>query len=485
MNLLDLPPEIIFKIIDIVGYNEIYPISGLISKRFVNLFNAYLDCREKRLEVDKTSDVFNSMKNGIIVKDLVINKHIVSETIHIKNILKIDVIEKLTIIDHIGHEYMKEISEGLEGNDKCKHLSLKRFSGGSIDLLCNRLDNIVYLSMCNNFLDDYSVYMLCKNISRESPLKYLKLSNNRIKDDGVYHISLILYKLLELDISSNVISSTGCSCIADRIDSIKLVTLDISSNFIHYAGISRLLRAFQLNKTLKNLKLASNYLHINYYPNTDSNIFTILGDNKSIENLNLKACELNFDKDVSDMLSNNSTLRKLDLSANYKDRFYHISSGLLKNKSITDIRLRNVLKNEDVSTLVNVIKVNKTIKNMDILENNFKVKSISSIFDALKDNKTLESIMVSWENCSYNNAFLEHIKTNSYEKINSRDFVSIGACLSESKSLKRVILEVRTFGPSGYHIYKYNNISVSLYINLLKKDLFRCCRNLYLAGGEI
>lgn len=363
MNILDLPLEVLFHILNLLEPNEIYPISGLISRKFTYVFNSYTEYnRDKLLEIetDKVIDMYNSIKNGIKIENLAVRENVkYSSRGYIQEILKMNNLKTLTVSCDF-HDYLEDVAEGLRYNSTCKNLSLRvdmslRMSFYS---MCHRLRNVVHLDVPGNDLGDKRTRILCRYILKNSSIKYLNLSNNRITSDSIDHITSIFKKSLELDISLNFLGSLSCIHIADKINSSSIESLNLSSCSIADSGTSYLFEILERNNTLKNLKIGDNYKYYSSDYEYYGDILRSIKINTSIESLDIGRCKLKLDEIMYNVLKINKTLKKLNVSYNHEDYFINIYNGLMENRTVTHVGLNGMLRGEDVNRLVDIIDVN-------------------------------------------------------------------------------------------------------------------------------
>ena len=263
---------------------------------------------------------------------------------------------------------------------KCFNQNLK-----NIDLSFNRNINISlmkhilslkYLSQLNLQIDNITDEGLQKivNLIIESntPIKDLKLNNNKITSEGSKHISELIKNcktLKILDLSYNDLKSEGVKNICNTI---------ISSN-----------------TDLKQLILNGN--KCNDY--CSDAIFNMLANSKKL--LILSLCGNFFtNKGIDKILSSlrkNNTLKQLSLSENKIDNgaFVNLSNYLKFNKSLIVLEIKSArLDDESLRKLSEVFGQNNSLENLNLVDNNLGYEGLAKFGQYTSKNNNLNEIKI-------------------------------------------------------------------------------------------
>jgi len=149
---------------------------------------------------------------------------------------------------------------------------------------------LVSLSLPCNMIDDELVKVLMGGLSYGHMLTHLDLSHNKIGDRGARRLASLLdpdYCLQSLDLSDNQVHANGCMHLGAHLaENVTCELLNLRLNRCEDNGVSHLFQDMCVNKYLKTLNISCNDLTLRCLPYMNS------------------------------MLSENSTLIELDLSAN-------------------------------------------------------------------------------------------------------------------------------------------------------------------------
>ena len=194
----------------------------------------------------------------------------------------------------------------------------------------------------------------------------------REKSDFHSHLSKSFgtgLNLTNLNLSYNVISDAGATCIAEAIKVNKTLTnLNLSYNGISDVGATCIAEAMKVNKTLTNLNLSQNGI-------SDAGA----------------TC-------IAEAMKVNKTLTNLDLSRNRISAAGAtcIAEAMKVNKTLTNLDLsENVISDAGATCIAEAMKVNKTLTNLDLSENVISAAGATCIAEAMKVNKTLTNLDLS------------------------------------------------------------------------------------------
>jgi len=257
-------------------------------------------------------------------------------------------------------------------------------------------------------------------------------------------ISFVAFRLKRLDLSSRRITDPECKLLAEVLRSNRSITsLNLSKNTIHDAGFIALCSTLNTNTTLKTLIFASNlvsskaYIHMGHALKVNTTLTSLslashavstkmnkegvsficegLETNTTLERLwlggnhlcddgiqilakllkkNYTLTELSLQnnsigqgyKDIAALLESNHTLTSLDLGDNpLTGHCNEISRSLAANKTLTYLNLRHCeINSQQLQTLCEGFKANRTITHLDLGRNNFDPESGAVLADLLQ-----------------------------------------------------------------------------------------------------
>lgn len=249
-------------------------------------------------------------------------------------------------------------------------LIIQQLQGFEISEVFKYLPNLSYLTltygakhMDRNYerqafgmkMSDAKNFQSC--LRSTTSLTYLALPGNLIDDDLVSILAkgLMLNKTItQLDLSHNKIGNSGARKIAKYVLATQILThLNLGDNQVFYEGSRYLAQALKCNKSLINLDLRLNRL-----------------DDKAGSKLCI------------DLLNNNSGLEEINLSSNLlANNFCESLSEFLKlNRSIKCLDIScNSIEDENSATLKDSLQSNPNIIQIDVRKNFLSENSMSEI----------------------------------------------------------------------------------------------------------
>ncbi|UJR07915.1 hypothetical protein I4U23_012198 [Adineta vaga] len=161
----------------------------------------------------------------------------------------------------------------------------------------------------NNITADGAL-IIANALRSSTTIQRIYLSDNRIADEGVHHLSLSIKNssLLVLGLSKNRITDNGIHHLSQMLETNhQLIVLGLEENQISVQGLAALAIALKSNHTLQRLLLAENKrindISFDY-------IVDIIRNNQSLQRFDIRCCNLSSE-----------TKLKLELAAQTKRNF--------------------------------------------------------------------------------------------------------------------------------------------------------------------
>ncbi len=220
--------------------------------------------------------------------------------------------------------------------------------------------------------------LIYEDISRilknNSSIKNLNLSTGWITTNALLNIRHIINthkKLTILNINHGMLNDTSADIIIQMIDDNILESLDISFNLFKYS-IVNIGQALGRNTSIKNLSIRGSFgLLDNHQLNVDHHQF------QNIIHLFLEE------------LAKNKVLEHLDLSTKHIDDECYMLAHLIENhprlRSLTCVSVG--LKDESVSAIIDALKCNSSLVELDVEYNSIFKNNKNSIVELLDRNK--------------------------------------------------------------------------------------------------
>ena len=193
-------------------------------------------------------------------------------------------------------------------------------------------------------MSDAKIFAECLRSTQS--LIYLSLPGNLIDDDLISILikGLMLNKTIsQIDLSHNKISNSGARKLAKYLLASKILThLNLSDNSIHYEGSRYIAQALKVNKSLKHLNLKLNRID----DKGGAKLCNDLQNNHSqLESLSLSSNSLGhmFCESLSEFLKLNKTIKRLDISCNFIEdsNASTLKDSLESNTNIIEVDVRN------------------------------------------------------------------------------------------------------------------------------------------------
>ena len=207
-------------------------------------------------------------------------------------------------------------------------------------------------------MSDAKIFSECLRSTQS--LIFLALPGNLIDDDLISILikGLMLNKTIsQLDFSHNKISNSGARKIAKFLLQTQILThLNLSDNMIHYEGSRYLAQALKVNKSLKNMSLKLNRIDDK---GGSKLCIDLLNNQSSLETISLSSNSLGhmFCESLAEFLKINRTIRRLDISCNFIDdsNASTLKDSLESNSNIIEVDVRNNQLSEETEAEINEI----------------------------------------------------------------------------------------------------------------------------------
>ena len=218
-------------------------------------------------------------------------------------------------------------------------------------------------------MSDAKTFAQCLRTTHQ--LTYLALPGNLIDDDlaGILQKGLMINKTItQLDLSHNKIGERGARKIAKYLLQSQILThLNLEDNLIDYGGSRFIASALKVNKSLRHISLKLNRLD----DKAGSKLCNDLEQNKSvIESLNLSSNLLGnmFCESLAEYLKLNESIKKLDISCNEveESNAATLKDSLEGNPNIIEIQVRNNQFTKETEDEINEIVTRNYLKSKSI-----------------------------------------------------------------------------------------------------------------------
>ena len=323
-------------------------------------------------------------------------------------------------------ENIRKLVEIMKKNETIEKLDFSNnyFKSDELKMLSeifikNKKINTIDFSMSNRFENSRDFLI---NLQKSETLTSINLSSIDLSQIDLENISNLLKKnnLKFLDLSDCELNANqlalSCFCDALAVNE-SLTVLDLSENDFFETNFS-FFQFLKKNKILKSLLLEYNELNepcllvlceslkenetletLNIYENnlTENGLNAItemLKTNKSLTSLSLNLSHLNEPmKNFAQVIKDSKKLKILDISYSEMDPpiFQAFCESIASNKSIEKLVFSDS-GISDLSLLSEALKINKTIKELDLSGNDLNFTQSNFITDIFLSNDTLETV---------------------------------------------------------------------------------------------
>lgn len=240
-------------------------------------------------------------------------------------------------------------------------------------------------------------------IRRKGPSNFIDIHMFSMGDAyaGAFSKGVKHYKIItNLNLKANRLSDNGCQKILSEIHSKKVKSINVSENKLGKKSITKIIDIISdHDNLLKTLELEN----ISISERAISDLIKSLSDNKVLKNLNLAKNSLGFIacESLREMLRYNSSLVHLDLHWNSirTEGATMLFEGLAQNDNLKVLDLSwNSLGRESsqeaLKALGKCLKVNSTLKHLDISYNNLTLNDCEVFSVLIKENHDLIGLHV-------------------------------------------------------------------------------------------
>ena len=241
----------------------------------------------------------------------------------------------------------------------------------NIEKFFNKNKYIEKLNLSGNSIKDEGFISICKALKDNKNLEILNISNNDIHSQGLTQgLNLITScKITSLNLSQNKLQDTGIKILSNSLQFFpNLCKLNLSYCGFEFNGFEYLIKSLSSFKTISNLNISGNNLKSKNF----EKIRSFLQSN-SIKNLNIAKCSFGNDSAniLGDCLSNNETIRKLNISGNkISDIGFKSFVKIFSHNSNIECFdcSQNLITDASAKNSVNYIKYNQHLKKINFFD---------------------------------------------------------------------------------------------------------------------
>jgi len=279
----------------------------------------------------------------------------------------------------------------------------------------SKTEVLSFLDLGNNSIGSNEMQVIATAIKMNKSLTYINLNYNNLGGEGVSIMSVLIEEncLTSIDLIGNWIGDKDLEVLGNAINKSQVITsVDLRCNFITKNGVRFLVRAIEESKSLAFINLSSNSIGdegVQIIANAISN-----QKNPTINTMDFSCCGIGIDGilHISSCMERNSSITSIDLSDNglTHEAAKIIANNIIKkNSNILSISLRrNQIGCIGAKAIFDAIISNNSssrINYLDISSNFIKNDGAYAIANALKINKTIKEINLSRNVIEYMGAF--------------------------------------------------------------------------------
>ena len=304
-------------------------------------------------------------------------------------------------------------------------------------------------------------------------LKVLDLSNNNVTHKGMESVVAIIKwctNLTHFSVAHNPIGDDGIQLFS-LLKLEQLTQLDIRDIKMTEVGTHTLGECFKFDRSLQSLEISNNNIE-------DNGLTGIILDNFPCVLIRLiitKCClTCTGAVNISKILRINETLKHLEISDNSigDDGISAISDNLHINTTLIQLVARNCkFHSKGAKAVATMLQANKTLKYLDISNNHIGDDGITAVTCSIQANTTLNELLVF--DCAFHSRGLESV--NKMLMINKSLQARLGVTYSYAQNVA-LVLVVETFLKSNCKLTQMN----IAYSSHDESKLERCIVNAYI-----
>ena len=344
-------------------------------------------------------------------------------------------VNSLTLCGGRGIEdYASEIKESLQMNTKLLSLTLCNIGNNGAITLAEAIqvnNTLQKISISSNSISDDGAVAIGNSIKFNTSLQELNISHNTITNYGIKVLAKgieINSTLHNIDVSKNHISIEGLLCFMEAVkNNCTLQVVNITHNNVTRSGfvsikqcIENLQHPIQIYASWNEIVTRNEELLVTSKICTFQESENIIEEEWSFKDYDhdhivtcLSEClkeddmllELNMSKNwiirgrenkIIEAIAINKTLLKLDASLTKMQDESYISDCLKINKSLKELNMsKNEITSNGVKEIATAIRVNTILEKLNLSCNEISDDGVNFISDGLKNNNSLKEVNIS------------------------------------------------------------------------------------------
>eukprot|EP01102_Stenamoeba_stenopodia_P011184 TRINITY_DN3420_c0_g1_i1.p1 TRINITY_DN3420_c0_g1~~TRINITY_DN3420_c0_g1_i1.p1 ORF type:complete len:1127 (+),score=293.80 TRINITY_DN3420_c0_g1_i1:148-3381(+) len=303
----------------------------------------------------------------------------------------------------VGSTGIKPLLDAMEGNEAVKKLLLGNNVVGNVGAkaIAEFIRNGAKLTtwyIAGNEIDAEGIQPVCEALHHHPLVNQLWLKRNPLRPEGAVHIANLIRNnsvLLVIDLVNTGLLDKGIQTIFEALPSNNTIRhLYVGSNGVTEEG------AVYIAKYLKHHnKLHSLGVSLNRLGDKGAEIIAdALKDDKTLERLSIASNRLSHvgATAIAEVVKHHPSLRYLDF-------------GFTKATSVLG-ELGNIMGDEGAKSIGEMLKVNKTLRGLDLLHNGIGQVGLQHVKEGLKENTTLVNLVTTQFGKVHNEITKEEIK---------------------------------------------------------------------------
>jgi len=271
----------------------------------------------------------------------------------------------LSVMDISGNDIGPD---GCEYLADCRNISLNKLTmrcrlgvngADKIGKMLYHNKSITFVDLGDNSIGDNGVEKLVEHLKSNKTIKHLDLWVNKVTSNGANHLS----KLFSLNHST-------------------INSIELGFNPLKDEGVDLILQS---------ITITMEYVGLTYTQITSSCSSLCIALHK-IKSISFTLYD-NYDG-ISDSLADTTVLEEVELTDERDIAYHTMLSGISKNNSIKKLEFSGDLHHQTVSNFAQVIKLNKTISQLEIVGINVSPSDCLLLADALTVNTTVKEMTI-------------------------------------------------------------------------------------------